>query len=337
MANNKLLNKAKIQDDLYSKMLGVFSSIANEREGHYLKNPSELPEESNVGKIIASCGYQNAAISGAISLVPGPLGMAAAIPEIMLIVRNQVRMIYDIGIAKGRKDVINKELLAGIYAEAFESENIDLLSERDDKVFIKRASGNIFQEIIAFMAGRITQQLMKSMISKWVPVVGAVAMSVWSKYSTQLIGMKAKEVFEKEIEILEDHQGIVIEIDAEQEQHIDEELLTRLRIVSLCNLMKVDGIIRDVEKEYIETMISNSGLDKNTQMKLQAEMEVPGLADVDYHPFPEDYIETTGLLIDLVALAKRDGEFHIAEKNYIQEVGRKLGISDDKIKAIMDI
>lgn len=337
MANNKLLNIEKIQNDLYSKMLNVFSSIADEREDYYLRNPDELPTESDVGRIIASYGYQNAAISGAVSLVPGPLGMAAAIPEIMLIVRNQVRMIYDIGVAKGRKETISKEILVGIYTDSFDVEKIGLLSEKNGNVFIKRTSLNVFHEIIAFMAGRITQQLTKSMISKWVPVIGAIAMSVWSKYSTQLIGVKAKEIFGKNIEILEDHQGIVIEITAEQKAHIDEELLTRLRIVSLCNLMKVDGIIRDVEKKYIETMIANSGLDKDTQMKLQAEMAAPGLADIDYHPFPEDYIETTGLLIDLVALAKRDGEFHNAEKNYIKEVGRKLGISDEKIEAIMDI
>ncbi len=336
MKESKTMNKDKLQQELKERMLDLFSTIADEKRVLYTENPNEIPAKSEIHNIISTCGNQNAAISGAISLVPGPLGMAAAVPEIVLIIRNQAKMICDIGAAMNQVDVITQELLAAVFTETFARGKLDLISIDKGKLTIKKTSTGVFQEMVTLLAGRLTQQLLRAMISKWIPVVGAVAVSAWSKYSTRMIGKKAEEFFQKEIKILEDLEEKTIKIEAESIPVIDESQLIKNRILSLSNLMKIDSKIKVVEFEYIENMIKNSNLDDKMKDELRQSVTATGMSEVDYSVFPKGYIETIGLIIDMVALAKRDGEFHAKEKAYIMDIGCRVGMLEEQIQAIMD-
>ena len=60
----------------------------------------------------------------------------------------------------------------------------------------------------------VIRHRLKSAISKWLPVVGAAAMAVWSNYLTRQVGKKAIEIFEKEIVLSEE---VVEELPMETE------------------------------------------------------------------------------------------------------------------------
>ncbi|MGB9739315.1 hypothetical protein [Chloroflexus sp.] len=68
------------------------------------------------------------AISGGLGLIPGSFGLLAVVPEIGLIIRNQVAMLYDIGMAYGKDNVITVELLLGIFGSALGAGGISLLT-----------------------------------------------------------------------------------------------------------------------------------------------------------------------------------------------------------------
>lgn len=55
------------------------------------------------------------------------------------------------------------------------------------------------------MGGRVTQQVLKAAIGRWLPVVGALALGAWSYYTTQKIGKYAVSIFEKEF--VDDPEG----------------------------------------------------------------------------------------------------------------------------------
>ena len=101
-----------LQNKLAENMMGVFELVVSDRSGHFAKHPDEIPDKKSVPSIINSYSLTNAAISGGAGLVPGPWGMVAVIPEIAAVIRNQLAMIYDIGMAYGKSKVLNKELLA---------------------------------------------------------------------------------------------------------------------------------------------------------------------------------------------------------------------------------
>jgi len=84
-----------LQNKLAENMMGVFEFVVSDRSGHFAKHPDEIPDKKSVPSIINSYSLTNAAISGGASLVPGPWGMIAVIPEIAAVIRNQLAMIYD--------------------------------------------------------------------------------------------------------------------------------------------------------------------------------------------------------------------------------------------------
>lgn len=127
--------------------------------------------------------------------------MAAVIPEIVLVVRNQVRMVYEIGVALGKEKMITKEILAGIVVSAMGNSAIALFTHHGGRYLVKRVSLRVFQRVVQMLAGRITQQVLKSAVAKWVPFVGAAVMAVWTRQTTEKIGRKAVKIFRKDIEV----------------------------------------------------------------------------------------------------------------------------------------
>lgn len=198
---------------LHSALNSAFDYVIENRSDYYRKNPSNLPQLNSVSGLISSYTRNNAAISGGASLIPGPWGMAAVIPELTLVIRNQIQMVYDIGVANGKQAQLTKELLMGIFLTAMGSSAGSLLTIHGGKILVRRASLQVIQKIIAMLGGRVTQQVIKSTVSKWLPVVGAGAMAAWTGYMTKNIGEKANELFKLEIE--DDPQTLDIELKPE--------------------------------------------------------------------------------------------------------------------------
>ena len=332
-----------LQNKLAEKMMGVFELVVSDRSGHFAKNPDKIPDKTSVPSIINSYSVTNAAISGGASLVPGPWGMVAVIPEIAAVIRNQLAMIYDIGLAYGKSKVLNKELLAGVLITAMGASAGSLLIMQGSKVLVKRVALRAFQQIIAMLAGKITQQALKSAISKWLPGVGAAAMAVWSNYLTRQVGKKAIEIFEKEIVLSEE---IIEEIPLETKSlSVPTATISHSptpsvspdmpKVQTLINLIKVDGSIRAEEHEYLQTIISNANLTEGEEADLTQAIDKSGKFVVDYSAFASSPDDAIGLLVDMVTLAKRDGTFHITEKMFIKQVGKMLGFSDNDIDETM--
>ena len=323
---------SNLQAQLADKVLGLFDSVASERAKYYYNNT--IPQQRDVGSIIAQYARANAVISGGATLIPGPLGMVATLPELIIIIRNQIAMIYDIGMAYDHGRVLQRELLASILISALGTSSATLLTMHGGKILVKRASLRVFQKVIALLAGKVTQQLLKSMISKWLPVVGAAAMAAWANYATHRIGKYALTIFEQQIEyetdVIEDMPDTEVLATSE---HNDE--LDRLKIQSLINLMKIDGHMKPKEREYIQTIIAQVGFSVDEQAQFQEDIEIGDRYTIDYTAFRSLPDEAVGLLLDLVALSRRDGQTHILEKLYIKQVGGVVGISESDINEMM--
>lgn len=339
-ANNESKEVANnLQSILAEKIMGVFELVVFDRSGHFAKHPDQIPDLKSVPSIINTYCLANAAISGGVSLVPGPWGMVAVIPEIAAVIRNQLAMIYDVGMAYGKNKVLNKELLISVLLTAFGSSAGSLLIMHGNKILVKRVALRTFQRIIEILAGRITQQVLKSAISKWLPGVGAAAMAVWSNYLTRKVGTKAIEIFEKEIilseEVLEeiplDIENVpvpTVTINRASTLGISPDLS---KVQTLVNLMKVDGTIKVEEREYMQTIIDNADLTESERAELTQVIDKGGKCAVVYEAFASSPDDAIGLLVDMISLAKRDGTFHITEKMFIKQVGKLIGFSDNEI------
>lgn len=333
-----------IQTKLTESMMGVFDLAVSDRSGHFAKNPGEIPDKKSVPSIISKYSVINSAISGGASLIPGPWGMVAVVPEIAAVIRNQLAMIYDVGMAYGKSKVLTKELLAGVLITAMGASTGALLVMHGNKVLVKRVALRAFQKIIQMLAGRITQQALKSAISKWLPGVGAVAMAVWSNFLTRQVGKKAIEIFEKEIVLSEEvfeevptevmpTRQIVATVNRPSDSTVSPDMP---KVQTLINLMKVDGMVKSEESYYVRTIIENADLTASEKAGLTQAIDSGGKFAVDYSTFASSPEDAIGLLVDLITLANRDGTFHITEKMFIKQVGKSLGFSDTDIDETME-
>jgi uncharacterized tellurite resistance protein B-like protein len=333
-----------LQSKLAEEIMEAFELVISDRSRYFAKHPDQIPDKKSAQSIINSYSLTNAAISGGVGLVPGPWGMVAVIPEIALVIRYQLAMIYDVGMAYGKNEVLSKEILAGVLMTAMGASTGSLLVMQGSKVLVKRVALRQFQTIIALLGGKITQQVLKSAIGKWLPIVGAAALAVWSNYLTRRVGKKAIEIFEKEI-VLSDE---IVEADPTEEiESVSVQTATighastpiigsdMLKVQTLINLMKVDGTIKVEEREYMQAIIDNADLTENERTDLTQAIDKSKKFSVDYSAFASSLDDAIGLLVDMVTLAKRDGTFHITEKMFVKQAGKLLGFSDDDLDEIM--
>ena len=329
-----------IETELAKKMMGVFGSVISNRAAYFQTHSQEGLDQKSVESIIRKYAAVNAAISGGASLMPGPFGIAAAIPEIILVIRNQIAMIYDIGRAEGKQpNLLKPEILAGIFIAGAGIKGIQLLTVHSGKILAKRASPLVWQLLISLITKKVSQQLMKSMVVKCLPAVGAAAMAAWSNYSTHIIGKQAIAILSQPIEYV-DSEYTDPEIHPQTSDVVElppPPNLDLFRIVSLINLMKVDQDIAIEEVQYICACMEKSNLSTSDKMGLLQAMKSDSKLTVNYSVFKDNPEESLALLMDLVALAARDGQVHLAEKLYIKQVGQTLGFTDRDIEDLISL
>ena len=167
----------KMQTGLADKILPMLDSVRQDRKKHFDTNP--IPHRTAVPLLISSYSTKCASIAVGCNLVPGPWGMLAIVPEIGLVLHEQLKMVYDIGRAYGHPN-ITQELLLGIVLSGTGISGGGLVVVQGGKVIVKRASLRLIQKLVAALGGKVTQKVLRSMLAKWVPIVGAAAMGLWA-------------------------------------------------------------------------------------------------------------------------------------------------------------
>jgi len=351
-----LEKKNELQTKLTDGLVGLFDVVINERKNHYQDPKHKKPSQGDVANIISSYANKNAAISALAGLAPGPWGMLAVVPEIIAVIRNQLMMIYDIGMAYGKEKFLTKELLMGIFLSGVGSSTISLLTIHGSKVLVKRASLKVFQKMVSLLAGKVTQQLIKATIAKWLPIVGAVAMASWSKYSTHQLGNKAISILAKDIEpSSEEVSEVSVETELENETHHDSSATQEVvavaatsvptsfnfelaRMQTLVNLMFVDREAHPEEQKYIlERVTACDQLTLEEKQKLADAINSAKSAkfEVDYSPFIGNPVELTALMLDMTILSESDNKRHPGEKIFIKHIGKQLGLNDVEINEFL--
>ena len=223
----------KMQAAISEKLMGVFDLVLQERTAHYAKPSTKKPTKDSVDHIISGYVKQNTAMSAAFNMIPGPAGMVAAVPEIVGVIRNQLAMIYDVGMAYGQERFITRDLLLGIFVENSAKAGTQLVLVHGGKLVLKRTSLRVFQKVVAILGGKLTQQVLKRSLAKWVPVVGAGAIAAWTNHSTKKLGEKAKEM-------------LALEIEVDSEQEIEEilDISPEIEVESI-NTEELMGLIED--------------------------------------------------------------------------------------------
>ncbi len=322
----------EINDKLSSAIMRAIDFVADERQRHYEENSEANPTRDTVDDLIAAYANKNALVSGATGLVPGPWGMLAALPEITIVIRHQLMMVYDIGVACGKRESMSKEVLLAVFGSALGLGGAALLTMHGSQVLIKRTSLRAMQSVVAALAGKITQQALKSAVAKWLPVVGAAGMAAWSNIWTRRIGKRAYEILQMQMEISDSTEDAVdVEFD---DPAAHEDQITEARIAILINLMKKDGILL-AERAHINQIIDSANLPEESKQGLRKHVESKLPRIVDLKQFQQSAEEALILLTEMVALAQVDENIAKTERDFIAKVAKIVGFTAEQVEQMI--
>jgi uncharacterized protein (DUF697 family) len=316
--------KEKLEIALTEKLDSVLEEVINEKEDLEKKRAQLENGRSASSELITKAAYTNAAISGAMALIPGPWGLLAVVPEMYLILKNQMTLIRDLSIAYGHKDKLNKELLTYLFASSVGAGGLGLVVMHGSKVLVRRAGLGVMQKIISILGGKITQQALKTTISHWLPLVGAAAMAAWSKYSTEKIGEICCELLEKEIVLLDEEASEADVIEIAQAEHPGVPLES---IKIFINLAKVDGLATQ-EVAFFKSKLANLNIPEVEKLKLQVELLNQNIIPVDYSVFGE--LDKVLLMENVKLLMNSDGKISDQELQVENEIRKNLGLMTNK-------
>jgi uncharacterized tellurite resistance protein B-like protein len=97
--------------------------------------------------------------------------------------------------------------------------------------------------------------------------------------------------------------------------------------------MNVDGTAAPQELEYIESILRAADLDDDARGELRLRLAEPQQHPVDLDVFDED--SRIAAMMDLVALAHRDGTIHPAERVFLKQTARRLQFPEADLDALL--
>ena len=320
-----------LQDKLSTQILELFESVVLERRKYYESGQAPKPDAKTLDKLITSYANTNAGISGGAHILPGPLGMTAVVPEIVLVLRNQLRLIYDVGMAHGQEKVLDKHLLAGILLAYSGSKGLEFLSLEGGKLLMRESSVQVLQRIATMVGLNVSEQLVSSMLLSYVPLAGAAAMAAWSRYSTQKLGRYASEMLSKPIE----KQAQAPTLVEAKPELLDTAALRELHLQVLIYLMHIDGKPQAEESRFMEAMIEAAELDSKRKLALVKLMGQAAQTEPQVAPFQGQDLAIKALLFDALALMRTDGQSSLAERLYIQSLAEQFAWSKADIAVLL--
>jgi len=190
-----------LQERIFEKLECLFGKVIYERNNGYGSNPK--PGVGDIDHIIRHYSSKCARISIGATLIPGQWGIIQAVPEIVLGMKKQAEMIFDISAAHKKDHLMSPEMLAGILLYSFTGESYGLLTQSGKK-FVLNETHFLFDLALNKVAKKIARQILRSALVRWLPGIGTVSQALISGKVTRRIGAAAAEILSGDIEIIKD-------------------------------------------------------------------------------------------------------------------------------------
>ena len=164
--------------------------------------PTNSEPKSRAESIVELAAKKSSAIAAGMALPPGPYGMLTVIPDLILCWRIQRQMVSDIAACYGKHPILSQELMAYCLfrhgAETIVSEVVVRVGER---YLVRRVPVLIFVHLIQKLSVRISQRFLGRFVSRWIPVLGALAIGAYAYREAKLVGATTIDVFSRDIEV----------------------------------------------------------------------------------------------------------------------------------------
>jgi hypothetical protein len=162
--------------------------------------PADFDPRIRAQALAKSAAFRAAALSGTMSLPPGPLGMMTVLPDLLSVWRLQQQLVADIAAAFGKSDLLTSEtMVICLFQHGSSTLTSDLLSRSGNRVLVRRVAVSTLHQLLGKISIRVTQRLAAKGFSRWLPLIGALGVGAYAYYETSQVAANAIELFAKDV------------------------------------------------------------------------------------------------------------------------------------------
>lgn len=169
---------------------------------HSSETDSQNPRQ-RAAEIIRLASIKASLSSATCAAIPGPLGFATILPDLLNVWNIQRQMVADVAAVYGKSAILTREMMlfclfrygAGVALR-------DMVVRIGNRLLVRETTLQAFQRILTKVGVKVTQKALSSAISRWVPIVGSAGMGAYSFYDTKRVGRTAMESFALDVELI---------------------------------------------------------------------------------------------------------------------------------------
>ena len=139
--------------------------------------------------------------SGSLAMAPGPLGLLTVLPDLVVVWKLQSQLVSDIAAVYGKSATLSKEqMLYCLFKHSASQVVRDMVVRAGERYLIKRASVGLLRQTAKRLGMQLSQKVIGSSASRFLPVLGAIGVGGYAYYDTAKVAATAIELFEKELQ-----------------------------------------------------------------------------------------------------------------------------------------
>lgn len=163
--------------------------------------------QARAREVAQTAAMRAAAISGALALPPGPIGLATLLPDLLAIWRLQEGMVADIAAIYGKTACLRREaMIYCLFKHGGAALVRDLVARAGERLVVRSAAVSLIQQLLQRIGVHVTQRVIGKSVSRWVPLIGALGVGAYAYYDTAQVARTAIELFSGQVS-LEDVQA----------------------------------------------------------------------------------------------------------------------------------
>lgn len=134
--------------------------------------------------------------SGSLALAPGPLGLLTLLPDMVAVWKIQSQLVSDIAAVYGQSATLTREhMLYCLFKHSAAQAVRDLVVRAGERWLIRQASGAVMQAIARRIGQRLSEKMLATGATRFLPVVGALGVGAYAYYDTQRVASSAMALF----------------------------------------------------------------------------------------------------------------------------------------------
>src|SRR5690349_22359818 len=160
--------------------------------------------ERETDRIAQRAARHAAMLSGSLALPPGPLGMLTVLPDLLLIWQTQRQMVADIFALHGRTaELTRTHMLYCLFRHAASQVLRDVAVRAGERFVVRELSAGALRAALSSIGVVVTQRMAANAASRWLPLIGAMAVGGYAYFDTLQVARTARRLLEAPVRVAE--------------------------------------------------------------------------------------------------------------------------------------